>query len=69
MNSLIDGKVRLLRDSDLRVIKDYGMEMVGGGMASMGYVIVNGGGEIVERKTDPLFGYHVPDMLTVLNGQ
>ena len=66
MNRLIDGRVRLLEDSDLNVIRRYDMEMEGN-MANAGYVIVNGDGQIVERKTDPLFGNHVSDMLAALN--
>jgi hypothetical protein len=58
-----------LYDSDLSVIREYDMEMIGGGMASMGYIIVSGDGQIIERKADPLFGYHVSDMLAILNRQ
>lgn len=65
-SSLIDGRIRLLYDSDMSVIRDYDMVMLGGGMASMGYVIVDGEGNIVERTVDPLFGYNVPKMLEAL---
>ena len=65
-NSLVNGRVRLLLDADLRVTKALEMEMVGGGMPAMGYVVVDGEGQIVAREVDPLFGYNVPEIRAVL---
>ncbi|MGA0276074.1 MAG: hypothetical protein ACO3L6_08590 [Dehalococcoidia bacterium] len=67
MSSLINGKIRLLYDEDLSVVNSYHMEMVGGDMANMGWVLVDGTGKVVERNMDPLFGYNVPKMLIAIN--
>ena len=53
---MLGGKVRLLSDPELKVIREYKMEMPGGAMANMGYVVVDSRGEIVARQVDGLFG-------------
>jgi len=65
-DALIEGKFRLLGDPDLKVIRAYQIEMPGGAMANMGYVLVDGQGKIRKRQIDPVFGLHLDQMLEAL---
>lgn len=66
MSQFLGGALPLLGDPDLKVIKAYGMEMQGGGMAAMGYVVVDAQGRIAERLLDPSFGQHWQSVLSSL---
>ena len=65
-DALIEGKFRMLGNPDLKVIRAYQMEMPGGGMANMGYVLVDGKGKIRKRQVDPVFGFHFEQMIEAL---
>jgi peroxiredoxin len=65
-DALIEGKFRLLGDPDLKVIRAYQIEMPGGGMANMGYVLVDAQGKIRKRQIDPVFGFHFEQMIEAL---
>ena len=68
LDKLIDKAFPLLSDPDLRVIVPYGMRHEMGSMTvgNMGYVIIDGGGQVRKIEVDPLFGRHADAILQSL---
>jgi len=64
MDALLEGKVRLLRDEHLGMIRAYQMEMPGGAIANMGWVVVDRNGNIKRRQVDAAFGTHLDLMIS-----
>lgn len=70
MDQLFGGALTLLADPGLQVIRAYQMEHKMGAdtVGNMGYVIIDGAGQVRELVVDPLFGRHASKIIDALKG-
>ena len=68
LDQLLNRVFPLLSDLDLKVIRAYQMEHQMGGdtVGNMGYVIIDGKGQVIKIAFDPLFGRHADVILQSL---
>ncbi len=68
MNQLLNGAFTLISDPELKIIRDYDVEManMASPMADDWYVIIDKDGQISTRVQDTLFGQHADRILSAL---